>query len=769
MPKPKNKTAQRGIVAAAATALVVGGSFIAPAVAADKAESTPAPSQGPSATPSATDAAVDTKGLDEAIKRDLGKSPEQYLEDSKANDTVAEVTKKLEDKGIKTKSSVKDGKAEVEVGSKDAKKAEKIVAASIAPKAVSLKINAEVGKISNVKDVYDELRDNVAPAEMTRLTAIMNTGVGKPFEIVAGGPAKTEKKATPKATSTKAAEELLTLEEFAKEASNVKLVEGAKAKAAALTDIYGGMGYGAARTGDNVEGLCSIGFNAWNPKGIDAVLTAGHCTEDGAFKNTFVVEHGAPGETQGISNELGTFGFSQFGGPNHYGVPITPDLTQEELDKAEPGTDIAVIDNINTKLTLHPEVAQWPAGADERSKTIKVKGVSKAVIGADTCSVGRTTGWSCSEILGEGMFFVGGYDDDIRAVWGYTAKNPNQGILDQGDSGGAVLQGNKAVGINSANSGGEDRVENNADDLAFYTSLSDVMAKDYTKGYTVKFYVETPAQTSPEVGAEVKPGATITGKVAGASAGTTVRVVVDGKLYKSVKVSTNGTFTFPAPDTEGKVTFDMTAANGFNKSTKGTGSVIVAAPEPTPTPTEPTATPTEPTEPTATPTEPTEPTATPTEPTEPTATPTEPTEPTATPTEPTEPTATPTEPTEPTATPTEPTEPTATPTEPTEPTATPTESATPTEKPSEKPTVKPTESEKPSESAKPTVKPTETESDEPTEAPKNDDQTPSKSPEKKDPLADTGSSSVPLIAAGGALALVGALFLLFRRGNRRHS
>ncbi|HJX77115.1 LPXTG cell wall anchor domain-containing protein [Glutamicibacter sp.] len=718
MPKPKNKTAQRGIVAAAATALVVGGSFIAPAVAADKAESTPAPSQSPSATPSATDVAVDTKGLDEAIKRDLKKSPEQYLEDSKANDTVAEVTKKLEDKGIKTKSSVKDGKAEVEVGSKDAKKAEKIVAASIAPKAVSLKINAEVGKIANVKDVYDELRDNVAPVEMTRLTAIMNTGAGKPFEIVAGGPAKTEKKATPKATSTKAAEELLTLEEFAKEASNVKLVEGAKAKTAALTDIYGGMGYGAARTGDNVEGLCSIGFNAWNPKGIDAVLTAGHCTEDGAFKNTFVVEHGAPGETQGISNELGTFGFSQFGGPNHYGVPITPDLTQEELDKAEPGTDIAVIDNINTKLTLHPEVAQWPAGADERSKTIKVKGVSKAVIGADTCSVGRTTGWSCSEILGEGMFFVGGYNDDIRAVWGYTAKNPNQSILDQGDSGGAVLQGNKAVGINSANSGGEDGVENNADDLAFYTSLSDVMAKNYTKGYTVKFYVETPAQTSPEVGAEVKPGATITGKVAGASAGTTVRVVVDGKLYKSVKVSANGTFTFPAPDTEGKVTFDMTAANGFNKSTKGTGSVIVAAPEPTPTPT-------------------------------------------ATPT------ATPTESATPTATPTESATPTATPTEKPSESATPTESAKPTVKPTEsaKPTVKPTESATPTESAKPT----ETESDEPTEAPKNDDQTPSKSPEKKDPLADTGASTVPLIAAGGALALVGALFLLFRRGNRRHS
>ncbi|WP_404291050.1 S1 family peptidase [Glutamicibacter arilaitensis] len=763
MPKPKNMTAQRGIVAAAATALVVGGSFIAPAVAADKAESTPAPSQSPSETPSASDVAVDTKGLDEAIKQDLGKSPEKYLEDAKANDTVAEVTEKLEAEGVKVKASVKDGKAVVEVGSKDAKKAKEVVVASSAPKAVSLKINAEVGKISNVNDVYDELRENVAPAEMTRLTAIMNTGAGKPFEIVAAGPAKTEKKATPKATATKAAEELLTLEEFAKEASNVKLVEGAKAKAAALTDIYGGMGYGMSNTEDSVEGLCSIGFNAWSPAGADAVLTAGHCTEDGGFKNTFVVEHDAPNEPTAISAKLGVFGFSQFGGPNNYGIPMTPDLTQDDLDNAEPGTDIAVIDDINPELTLHPEVSQWPAGADERSKVIQVTGVSKATVGSEACSVGRTTGWSCSSILGEGMFFVGGYADDIRAVWGYTAENPNQSVLDQGDSGGAVLVGNKAVGINSANSGGEDRVENTADDLAFYTSMSDVMAKNYTNGYTVKFAVNTPAQTSPAVGAEVEPGATITGKVAGASAGTTVRIVVGGELHANPKVSANGTFTFAAGDAEGPFKFSMTAVNGFNKSASANGSVIVAAPEPTPTPTEPTATPTEPTatptEPTATPTEPTatptEPTATPTEPT---ATPTEPT---ATPTEPT---ATPTEPT---ATPTEPT---ATPTEPT---ATPTESATPTEKPTESatPTEKPTESatptEKPTESAKPT--PTKDDSEEPTEAPKNDDQTPTKSPEQKDPLADTGTSTVPLIAAGGALALVGAMFLLFRRGNRRHS
>ncbi|MGP9781809.1 trypsin-like serine protease [Glutamicibacter sp. AOP12-B1-11] len=746
MPKPKNMTAQRGIVAAAATALVVGGSFIAPAVAADKAESTPAPSQSPSATPSASDVAVDTKGLDEAIERDLNKSPEKYLEDAKANDTVAEVTKKLEAEGVKVKASVKDGKAEFKVAAKDAKKTKDVIASSAAPLEAEL---VTVPKITSVNELYSEVVEKVQPEEVEQLTAILDTEEG--LQIIAGGIASNEgptkmngkssqqdKSPSPRASKS-ADKNKLTLDAFAAQAG-VDLVETegeGKASASAIEDIYGGMGYGIAPSGQDPTFLCSVGFNAWDPSGADAIITAGHCTQDGAMTDTYVVEHGDPDQIEGISNKLGTFGFSQFGGPNNSGTPGVP-------EKPELGTDIAVIDAINPDLMLHDQVSEWPANQDERESTIQVTGVATATVGAQACSSGRTTGWSCSEIIGEGLFFVGGYDDDVRAVWGYTAPNPNQSVLDQGDSGGAVLIGNKAVGINSANSGGEDGLEDTADDLAFYTGLVDAQERiSGVADYQVKFFVEAPAQSSPAAGAEVKPGATITGKVEGASTGTQVRIVVDGKLYKLADVKADGTFTFVAPAEEGEFSFRMTAVNGFNKSGNATGSVLVAAPEPTPTPT---PTPTE--EPTATPTE--EPTATPTEePTE-SATPTE--EPTATPTE--EPTATPTEePTE-SATPTE--EPTATPTE------EPTESATPTEEPTESAT--PTE--EPTESAKPT--PTEDDSEEPTEAPK-DDQTPTKSPEQKDPLADTGSSTVPLIAAGGALALVGAMFLLFRRGNRRHS
>ncbi|PCC36302.1 S1 family peptidase, partial [Glutamicibacter sp. BW77] len=588
MPKPKNKTAQRGIVAAAATALVVGGSFIAPAVAADKAESTPAPSQSPSATPSATDVAVDTKGLDEAIKRDLKKSPEQYLEDSKANDTVAEVTKKLEDEGVKAKASIKDGKAEITVAEKDAKKAKDVIAASAAPLEAEL---VTVPKITSVNKLYSEVVEKVQPEEVEQLTAILDTGKG--LQIIAGGiasnegPAKMNGKSSqqdnsPSARASKSADKnKLTLDAFATQA-DVDLVETegeGKAKAGAIEDIYGGMGYGIAEPGADPNFLCSVGFNAWNPSGADSIITAGHCTQDGKMTDTYVAEHGAPGQSEGISNKLGTFGFSQFGGPNHSGTPGVP-------EKPELGTDIAVIDDINPDLTLHDQVSKWPAGKDEREGTIQVTGLATATVGASACSSGRTTGWSCSEILGEGLFFVGGYDNDVRAVWGYTAKNPNQSVLDQGDSGGAVLIGNKAVGINSANSGGKDGLEDTPDDLAFYTGLVD--SQERTAGiadYQVKFLVNAPAQTSPKVGAEVKPGATITGKVDSASTGTTVRIVIDGKLYKTAKVSANGTFTFAAPSEEGKVSFRMTAVNGFNKSANATGSVIVAAPEPTPTPT----------------------------------------------------------------------------------------------------------------------------------------------------------------------------------------
>ncbi|MGN0128944.1 LPXTG cell wall anchor domain-containing protein, partial [Glutamicibacter soli] len=83
-------------------------------------------------------------------------------------------------------------------------------------------------------------------------------------------------------------------------------------------------------------------------------------------------------------------------------------------------------------------------------------------------------------------------------------------------------------------------------------------------------------------------------------------------------------------------------------------------------------------------------------------------------------------------------------------------------------TDEPSESVSPSSSAEPTA----SASDEPsksTEAkdPKKDEPK-QDSPKKDEPLAETGTGSVPLIAVGGALALIGAAVLLLRRSARRH-
>ncbi|PMQ21071.1 hypothetical protein [Glutamicibacter arilaitensis] len=119
MPHPKKKTAQRGIVAAAATALVVGSSFM-PALAAPTASESPSASTSASEKPSPSASAVDTEGLDKAIERDLDKSVEEYVKDGETSDAVSKVRDELNEKGVEATASVKDGKAEITVGKDDA-------------------------------------------------------------------------------------------------------------------------------------------------------------------------------------------------------------------------------------------------------------------------------------------------------------------------------------------------------------------------------------------------------------------------------------------------------------------------------------------------------------------------------------------------------------------------------------------------------------------------------------------------------------------------
>ncbi|MGO4296866.1 S1 family peptidase [Glutamicibacter sp. MCAF14] len=735
MPHPKKKTAQRGIVAAAATALVVGSSFM-PALAAPTASESPSASASASAKASAntsasatpSESALDTKGLDKAIERDLDKTVEEFVEQGDASDAASKVRDELEAKGVDATASVKDGKAEITVGKKDVAKAKEVIKASAAPAPIVVtEVDSEV---KTVGKVYTELLANIEPKEMKRLTAILQTKDG--LKVYAKGFDEKEVKAELKSKSAGTLPEKLTVEQFVSEANHVGGVESSGvAKTTAAEDIYGALGYAMDQSGalTGSSTVCSLGFTAWTAEGDDAIVSAGHCSEDGTTKILGLAEQSVPGQVPTIGAELGDFGFNQFGGPNNSGFTVDElnSMTEEEFNSLEPGTDISVIDNINPALNMHPAVSKWPAGKEPRDEVINVTGMTKAIIGSEACSSGRTTGWSCSPIIGEGVFFVGGSDGTYRSVAGYVAENAGQKVLDQGDSGGPMLVGSRAAGINSANAEGEDLKENTDDDIAMYTSLDDVFDKGYIDGYTLKFHVNTPNITV-ENGTEVEPGDAITGTMVDPSKGTVIRVIVDGKLYKTVELEANGTFSFPAPEEPGKFEFSLVAKDGYNQSEKVSGNVVVVEPA----------------------------------------------------VEPETPEEEPTEPETPEEEPTEPETPEEEPTEPETPEEEPTESETPEEDDkSETP-----EDDDKSEAPKDDDKSETPEDDDKSETPKDDDKseapkdqeddeptkstTPKETPKKDDPLADTGANSVPLIAAGGAMALAGAAFLLFRRSARRH-
>lgn len=335
--------------------------------------------------------------------------------------------------------------------------------------------------------------------------------------------------------------------------SNVVIKEvSAPLEAFAANDVVGGAGY-LIETASSL-GACSIGFSAWSPDGDPALISAGHCAgEPAALALSLPSEDPAVGGEGSVPTGpglLGTFGFSQYGGPG--------DTEGAEGDLSS--IDIAVIDVDNDAFTLLPEVTDWTTASsdDLAASTVNVTAVGDPTVGATVAKSGRTTGHSEATVdVVDGWANVGG-----RFVHGFGADLAS----DQGDSGGAIIQGNTAVGLVS---GGDV-------DTGFTWGTQLPNALTYTDGYTVMLHVDAPAVSGPAAGAEVEPGTAITGT---APAGTTLVVTPESGEAFEVSVSADGTWTFPAPSALGAFSFSAIAKNGFNESDGVSHSVtVVAAP-----------------------------------------------------------------------------------------------------------------------------------------------------------------------------------------------
>lgn len=328
------------------------------------------------------------------------------------------------------------------------------------------------------------------------------------------------------------------------------------------TDVVGGAGYFTAEDGATSGSVCSIGFTAWDGSGNDAVISAGHCTSDGTLENTAltVPSLDVAGGNIDTTYPLGTFGFSQFGGPGN-----TPGA-----DGDKNSIDVSVIDVTNGDLTLKPEITDWTTAAenDLSLSTTKVTAVGTAAIGQTISKSGRTTGFTDGGTVVEAEAFgrILDADNNPRFVYGFGVDNL---VADHGDSGGAVYSDTTALGVLSGGS----PADATHPAYVFAADLQNNLA--HTDGYTVRLFIDAPIVTNAD-GSDVERGGAISGT---AVAGTTLTVTPATGSSFDVVVDAAGNWSFPAPNTLGDYDFTVQATSGFDESVVVEASVnVVLAP-----------------------------------------------------------------------------------------------------------------------------------------------------------------------------------------------
>ncbi|WP_041451235.1 S1 family peptidase [Hoyosella subflava] len=176
----------------------------------------------------------------------------------------------------------------------------------------------------------------------------------------------------------------------------------------------GGDAFLAGQPGNQLR--CSLGFNGTGPDNTAVNITAGHCNPDGPetarVPATFL---GGPLDGQ------------QFGS-----------FTETTMDGADYGI-----------VTISDEYADLFRTAGVRGgNDVHVTGTADPVVGMPVCKSGLTTGFTCGVVTSTNLRIDVGsrtldnaFTSDICAL--------------QGDSGGAIISGTRAVGVSSASDVGD--------------------------------------------------------------------------------------------------------------------------------------------------------------------------------------------------------------------------------------------------------------------------------------------------------------------------
>ncbi|QDY90206.1 peptidase [Arthrobacter sp. UKPF54-2] len=581
---------------AAAAAVLAGSSLAVPAFAeagqAGTTAATPAESTGSEPTP----AALSDAGLAEAVRRDLGLTVEEFNAAGQLAKRAADAATTLRELPGYGGMSLKGGKIVVRGGGAELQsRIEELNAAGPTadfvlegpgPAAAQGQLPA-LQVASSVDELFEAYVREVGPAGLQAVAYADGH-----FVIRTGGTNTAEAALPdflpmqPPPTQTSAAATMAAAD-FVARYNNVQLEKGSPVttQAAVVSDLFGGQGY---VTDGNFT--CSDGFGAYNrTTGAPLVLTAGHCSNDGASHTTGIEPAtaskagGATTAKPAVLAPLGTFGFSQFGGPGNTATTTNP---------GNFGTDIAVIKDLAAGIRIQPAVTKWrgeePAyntadPANPGPTAVKIIGAMAPKVGQPVCRSGRTTGWRCGTVDSVGIWLIPGpkslppnFANDLRAVRAFDSTSVTS---DGGDSGGPWISGNFAVGTHTAA-----EKQGSTQLRAIAATLEDALK--LVPDVQLQLFLNKPelvVPANPAANPAVSPGGVISGQVRAApasavAAGSAVRITVPGQSPTDVPVDQAGHWSFAAPATAGHLTFTAETVNGFSRSGAVTLAVDVSAP-----------------------------------------------------------------------------------------------------------------------------------------------------------------------------------------------
>jgi hypothetical protein len=351
------------------------------------------------------------------------------------------------------------------------------------------------------------------------------------------------------------------------------------------TPTYGGEGWfgqSADQIGSDNGFRCSIGFSGYSST-ASQFATAGHCAVP-LSGNASLITQNAPAVAGGTLDVTGQVLGATVAGEAGYG----------STTDTGPYLDYGIVGE-GSSFVPQASIYSWGGGtgAPLASAALPIVGQTAAVVGANLCKSGSTSGWTCGVVRAvDQKIAVDDAEDVTDGTHHYVNTIVASTCLLPGDSGGGAVIGQLAAGIDSGSDFPTNSCSNpNAGNLnteyeSVFFPLVSAAGNNSVTGQVGSNWklLAAPLVTSPAAGATLASGSfSMTGTLFNPASSAQLLLFLDGSSSTTAQVSgSTGSWTIPLSGlAQGAHTYSIEEVVGGNQVAVVSGSFTVVTSVPT--------------------------------------------------------------------------------------------------------------------------------------------------------------------------------------------